>query len=376
MADDGARPKVPDGDVRAPAAAAAAARARASSHGPKRILCLDSPGARAGVQLGLLAALEERLAKRSFFSAFKLCDYFDLIAGAGVGAYFAAELARGRRVADIDVAFAQIGPDLVYKRDPAALESGLAGLFGDAKLRGAPWRTGFATFLKRRSDGAVLFATDRAPPEPDALVARVLTAATAAPGKLDSEKVALSAGGLVAPYVDAAAAGLADPALALMHALVAQRGGYAWSIGPDRTLLVSLGAGRRPQSAGKWAVAEAMAQDVALGIEQTLRGISEGARRPLEAGVRLAHLPMLRYERFDADLSADTAAALGSDPAAGVAEARDLGGRAFDAAFGPGGAPERLVFPKSFNPPGFGKRPLGPPKIRLEALGRAFQGRK
>ncbi|MFZ4604007.1 MAG: hypothetical protein ACOYM8_16295 [Caulobacterales bacterium] len=94
------------------------------------------------------------------------------------------------------------------------------------------------------------------------------------------------------------------------------------------------------------------------------------------SGVRLAHPPMLRYERFDADLSAETAAYLRADPAAGVAEARELGARAFDAACGPGGAPERLVFPKSFNPRGFGKRPLGPPKIRLEALGRAFQGRK
>ena len=376
MADDGGKPQVQISDSRASAVAAAQARARASSGGVKRILALDSCGLRAHVQIGLVARLEERLSERSFLKNFKLSDYFDLIAGTGIGAYFAAELARGRRAAEIEVSWAQIGKDLVTKRDPGGVETALAGLFGDARVQAAPWRTGFATFLKRRSDGAVLFVTDRDAPAPDALVSRVIAAATAAPGKLDSEKVALAAGGPEEPFVDAAAAGLGNPALELVRALAAQRGKYQWAIGPDRTLVVNLGAGVRPQSSGKWSVAEAMAQDVALAVVETLKGVSEGARRPLEAGPRIAHLPMLRYERFDAVLDADLAAAIQDDPVKAAEAARAAGVRGLDAAFAPPeGAPERLVFPKAFNPPGFGKRPLGPPKIRLEALGRAFSRR-
>ncbi|MBU6373256.1 MAG: hypothetical protein KJS97_11060 [Alphaproteobacteria bacterium] len=360
-----------------PAVAAARARGRASPSTPKRILTLDAPGARAPVQFGLLAQLEDRLGRRSFFKDFKLSDYFDLIVGTGAGAYVAAELARGRKVAEIEIAFAQIGPDMVFKRDPAALDVGLTGLFGAAPVEGAPWRVGFGAFLKRRSDGLVLFVTDRAAPEPGALVTRVLQAATAAPAKFDSEKVALRPDGTAAPFADATAAGLADPALAVVRALAARQGGYDWTIGPDRTLLVSIGAGRRPQSTGKWSVAEALAQDVAAASQETLLGISEGARRSLETGPRLAHLPMLRYERFDAVLTVEHATALAADPVEAAPALRALGAAAFDAALTPPeGAPERLVFPKAFNPPGFGKRPLGPPKIRLEALGRAFQGRR
>lgn len=361
----------------ASAVASARARSRSAAFTPKRILTLDAPGARAPVQFGLLAQLEDRLGRRSFFKDFKLSDYFDLIVGTGAAAFVAAELARGRRVEEIEIAFAQIGPDMVLKRDAAAVDAGLTSLFGAAPVQGAPWRVGFGTFLKRRSDGLVLFVTDRAAPEPGALVSRVLQAATAAPAKFDSEKVALRPDGSAAPFADATAAGLSDPALALVRALAARQGGYEWTIGPDRTLLVSIGAGRRPQSTGKWSVAEAMAQDVAAASQDTLLGISEGARRSLEDGPRLAHLPMLRYERFDAVLTIEDATALAADPIEAGPRLRELGVKAVDAALTPPeGTPERLVFPRAFNPPGFGKRPLGPPKIRLEALGRAFQGRR
>jgi len=372
MADTGARSQAPTG---ASAGAEARVNDRVRTAGPRRILTLDAGGARAHVQLGILAGLEARLGMRSFLPDFKLCSYFDLIAGVGTGAYIAAELARGARVSDVEVAFAQIFPDMAVKRDAVAVEAALSGLFGAAKVQGAPWRVGFATFLKRRSDGAVLFVTDRAPPEPGALVSRVLLAATAAPGKLDSEKVALSDGGAPAPFADATAAGLADPSLALFRALAANQGGYDWQLGPDRTLLFSVGAGRRAQNTGKWSVADAMAQDVAAASAEMLLGLSEGGRRRHDTGPRFAHLPMLRYERIDAQLDHELSAAVASDPVAAAGPLREAGARAVDAAFGPDGAPERAVFPKAFNPPGFGRRPLGPPKIRLEALGRAF-GRK
>lgn len=371
MADSGSKAQ-PSPSIQ-PAPAAPVPRARPASSGPKRILCLDAGGPRAVLQLGILGALEARLKARSFLPDFRLCDYFDLFAGVSTGAYFAAELARGRRVADIEVAFAQMAPDMIASRNPAALDTALSGLFGNAPLFGPPWRSRFATFLKRRSDGAVLFVTDRSPPEPGALLHRVLIAATAAPAKLDSEKVTLTPDGGATPFVDATAAGLADPSLALFRALAAQEGGLNWALGPDRVLIVSVGSGRRSQAVGKWAVADALAQDAAAASAEMLRGLSEGARRAHDSGVRYAHLPMLRYERIDAVIGPDTISAMAADADSASSVLRELGAEAVQTMLGQSHGMERAMFPKAFNPPGFGKRPLGPPKIRLEALGRTFR---
>lgn len=345
-----------------------AAKPRAEAGTPRRVLCLDGGGVRTAAQLGLLAALEESLVRRSYIPDFRLSDYFDLIVGSSAGAMIAAGLALGRPVADIEAAWTELGPLLTGAKPAAAAEQALATLFGAGPLARAAFRTRFGAFLKRRSDGAVLFVTDRAPPEDGALLHRVVAAACAGGPKLETEKVALVEGGPVATYVDATAAGLADPTLALVRALAAQGGGLDWPLGPDKMLVMSVGAGRRSQATGKWTFVEAMAQDAAAAAQETLLGITEGAWRPSGVSVRLAHLPMLRYERFDADLGPEPLAS-STDPeplrAAGVA--------AFEAAAAAVG--EAALFPKSFNTPGFGKRPLGPPKIRLEALGRAFDRR-
>ena len=65
---------------------------------PKRILTLDGGGLRGILTLGLLAEIEELLRKRHGGSPyFRLCHYFDLIAGTSTGAIIAAALAMGGR---------------------------------------------------------------------------------------------------------------------------------------------------------------------------------------------------------------------------------------------------------------------------------------
>src|SRR5947199_2591850 len=70
--------------------------------GPKRILALDGGGLRGIFTLGILKSIEDVLRKRhGNDEAFRLSDYFDLIAGTSTGAIIAATLAMGWSVDEI-----------------------------------------------------------------------------------------------------------------------------------------------------------------------------------------------------------------------------------------------------------------------------------
>jgi len=59
--------------------------------GPKRILALDGGGLRGMLTLGFLRQIEEILrARHAGDPSFRLCHYFDLIAGTSTGAIIAA----------------------------------------------------------------------------------------------------------------------------------------------------------------------------------------------------------------------------------------------------------------------------------------------
>ena len=62
---------------------------------PKRILALDGGGLRGILTLGLLQKIEDTLRERHASQDFRLCHYFDLIAGTSTGAIIAATLALG-----------------------------------------------------------------------------------------------------------------------------------------------------------------------------------------------------------------------------------------------------------------------------------------
>ena len=61
---------------------------------PRKMLALDGGGIRGLISLGILKHLEEKLTLLSGRgSKFRLCDYFDYIAGTSTGAIIAAGLA-------------------------------------------------------------------------------------------------------------------------------------------------------------------------------------------------------------------------------------------------------------------------------------------
>jgi hypothetical protein len=80
---------------------------------PHKMLALDGGGIRGIITLGVLQKLEELLASKSGDAKkFRLCHYFDYMAGTSTGAIIAAGLARGMSVEELTDFYVDIGPQM------------------------------------------------------------------------------------------------------------------------------------------------------------------------------------------------------------------------------------------------------------------------
>ena len=118
---------------------------RYSIKAPRKLLSLDGGGIRGLITLGFLERLEQQLAlARSAGDGFRLCHYFDYIAGTSTGAIIAACLARGMSVAEVQRFYISAGPHMFehaqllqrlsnfYRADP--LQNLLLETFASANL--------------------------------------------------------------------------------------------------------------------------------------------------------------------------------------------------------------------------------------------------
>jgi patatin-like phospholipase/acyl hydrolase len=135
--------------------------------GPKSILALDGGGLKGILTLGYLEALEQRLRHRHGNDpAFRLSDYFDLIAGTSTGAIIAACLALGMSVGEVLEKYQKLGRN-VFSRDwfrqgvirarydKERLESALKTVFGSETTLGSDrLRTGLLVAAKRLDTGS------------------------------------------------------------------------------------------------------------------------------------------------------------------------------------------------------------------------------
>ena len=93
-----------------------ALRPRYEQPRPRKLLALDGGGIRGVMSLQILGKLESLLATASGHgSSFRLCDYFDYIAGTSTGAIIAAGLARGMSVADLVQFYRDAGEQMFEK---------------------------------------------------------------------------------------------------------------------------------------------------------------------------------------------------------------------------------------------------------------------
>lgn len=318
--------------------------------------------------------------------------------------------------------------------DEDRLDAVLAGELGDVEMDSPALRTGLAIFAKRADTGSAWAVTnnprslywdgrDGALPNRRVQVRKLVRASAAAPTFFEERRITLNededgpeTGGL---FVDGAIAGFNNPGLQMLMLATIKGYGFEWLSGPDQILMLSVGTGYwrprldpqalafagasldelAPTAARAIEALKTMIHDTGLATIATLQGLSNPPR-PWRinseigdmAGAVLSPVPLLHYQRMDARLDGAALDELGlgyseedlhrmrdlaSDDAATLARLHEVGLRCGERYFVSRGEEprrhwDRAIFPRRFDPLAFGNRPIGPPKSKLEALGRAW----
>ncbi len=317
--------------------------------GPKRILALDGGGLRGVLTLGMLRRVETLLRERHGGDpAFRLCHYFDLIAGTSTGAIIAAGLASGMMVDEVIDYYVRLGHE-VFTRDwfregiirarydENTLARHLKSVFGEKTLGDAAIETGLLLVTKRLDTGkpwplgnnpAGRFfkagAADRWISNADFPLWKIVRASTAAPCYFDPETIQITSEidkpNVAGSFIDGSVSPFNNPALqAFMYATL---DGYnvRWKTGDDNLLLVSVGTGmsdpsQRPsQVAAEGAIKAlfSLMDDCGMLVETMMQWISTSpTKRRLDREIgdlgqdSLAGTPLLSYLRYNLMLTAE-----------------------------------------------------------------------
>jgi len=315
---------------------------------PKRILALDGGGLRGILTLGFLARIEALLRDRhGAGDEFRLCHYFDLIAGTSTGAIIAAALASGWTVADLEKCYLELGRKVFQrsffrdgyvraKYDKDGLIEELKNLLGgDTTMGSARLQTGLLIVTKRLDSGSPWpignnprgkyfsqSTESKAIANSDYPLWRVVRASTAAPMYFDPETITIIDQAGKDPvdgcFVDGGVSPFNNPSLqALMYATLE---GYrvGWPAGAEKLMLVSVGTGARDPSLKPIQITAghavqsltALMDDCAALIETMMQWMSSSpTARSIDRELgdlrhdRLAPMPLLSYLRYNVELS-------------------------------------------------------------------------
>jgi len=321
---------------------------------PKRILALDGGGLRGILTLGILQQIEDELrARHGGDAGFRLCHYFDLIAGTSTGSIIADALAIGLTVEEITTRYRKLG-SRVFERsflrqglfrakyDERLLIEELKNLFGaNETLGGTSLLTGLLVVIKRLDTASPWPVSNnprgkyfRSRPggtigNGDYLLWQTVRASTAAPDYFDPERITIAQLPDHLPvygdFVDGGVSPYNNPAFqAFMYATI---DGYRvnWPTGEDKMLLVSVGTGAHDPAVARSQVAAAhalrallsMMDDCAALQETLLQWMSQSpTARKIDSelgaldGVLIGGVPLLRYVRYNAGLDAASVAEL------------------------------------------------------------------
>lgn len=316
----------------------------------KRILALDGGGVRGILTLGILEKIEQILKDRHGSDPnFRLCHYFDLIAGTSTGAIIAAALALGMTVKEITEIYLRLGKRVFkrslfrwalfrtrYRRN--LLSEELQKVYGEKTTLGSrDLQTGLLIVTKRLDSGSPwplgnnpqgqFFNSPNHDyiPNKDYPLWKVVRASTAAPLYFAPETIEIiGASGnasVTGQFVDGGVSPANNPALqALMYATLE---GYrvGWPLGADNILLVSVGTGSRdPKVAPSTFVAKhavnsllALMDDCGTLVETVLQWMSDSpTAREIDSEIgKLAkdfirQPPLLSYLRYNIELQRET----------------------------------------------------------------------
>jgi uncharacterized protein len=314
---------------------------------PKRILALDGGGLKGILTLGILQKIEDVLRQRHGDSRdFKLCHYFDLIAGTSTGAIIAAGLAMGMTVEELREKYMGLGERVFEKSlfrhglirakyDHKKLDTELKAVYGeDSTLGNGRVKTGLLIMTKRLDSGSPWPISNNPRGKyfgsrPGGTIGngeyplwQVVRASTAAPAFFDPETITIIEKPDHKPtrgaFVDGGVSPFNNPALqAFMYATL---DGYriGWDTGPDKLLLVSVGTGRPNPEVKKKGITAAHAVSALISLMEDCASLQEtllqwmSSSRTARSIDRelgdmrhdlVAKAPLLTYLRYNADLS-------------------------------------------------------------------------
>jgi len=245
--------------------------------GPKRILALDGGGLRGVLTLGMLREIETLLRERfGGDPAFRLADYFDLIAGTSTGAIIAAALSLGMSVDEVHQHYLALG-NVVFKRsllrfgavrakyDADDVRKALKGVLGDRLMNSPDFRTGLMVMTKRLDTGSPWPLTNHPEskyfkagsrsttiPNGEYPLWQVVRASTAAPHFFSPETIRIARGdsarglkGVEGSFVDGGVSPSNNPSLQALMMATMEGHRFGWRTGADQLLVVSVGTGKR-----------------------------------------------------------------------------------------------------------------------------------
>ena len=235
--------------------------------GPKRILTLDGGGIRGALSLGFLKRMEDILRDRAGGDPeFRLCDYFDLIAGTSTGSIIAAGLSVGFTVEKLQRIYRSLSNEVFKKplwrlglyasKFPLEpLVRALTEFYDDIKLGGDEVRTGLMVMAKRLDTGSpwVIHNNPRGKffdsdgswiPNKEYLLREVVRASTAAPHYFEPEGIQIAAD-VEGAFVDGGVSPFNNPALQALMLATLDGFGLKWPFGADKLRVVSVGTGSR-----------------------------------------------------------------------------------------------------------------------------------
>ncbi len=327
---------------------------------PKRILALDGGGLRGIVTVAMLERIESMLrARHGNHRDFRLCHYFDLIAGTSTGAIIAAALAQGWSVERVRDTYLTIGKTVFEKShlrlglvrakySENKLRNELKKAFGaNTTLGSSNIETGLLVVTKRIDTGSPWPLSNNPrgqfyEDQPGGIIGnksyplwQVVRASTAAPVFFEPEKMTISKGtksknflSVEGEFVDGGVSPFNNPALqAVMYATL---DGYriGWPTGADRLSVVSLGTGTPDPAVQNSAVVAKQGINALLSLMQDSGNFQEimlqwlsaspTARKvDLELGSLqhdvLGGTPLISYLRYNLDLSVEGITALNPD---------------------------------------------------------------
>ncbi len=242
----------------------------------RKLLALDGGGIRGVLTLQILAEIERQLAgKTGRGDGFRLCDFFDYIAGTSTGAIIAAGLARGMAVRELLDFYLKLGPMIfepaklihrfwnLYRSDP--LEQQLKEVFGrDADLTSADLRCLLLVVTRNATTDSPWpvssnpFARYNRRDRPDCNLRiplwKLVRASTAAPVFFPPEVLEWEPGNpdKAFVFVDGGVTPYNNPAFLLYRMATLPEFRLGWKQGERDLMLVSVGTGSGPTAGATW----------------------------------------------------------------------------------------------------------------------------